>query len=173
MAGSRIEISDLDVEPLKPLQFSVDFTPLPDFDLPDYSKLQLKGQSDEEQRDEVSEWLLSQTELLVPDELVREELDFDGDGAVDPQSDKWIEGARRVKLMITLQRIADTDGIEADDRDVTERVERMAAGYGISPSDLRQRLLQNGGLFRVRNFLLAELTLDYLLDIAGQDEKNE
>lgn len=166
MAGSRIEISDLDVEPLKPLQFSVDFTPLPDFDLPDYSKLQLKGQSDEEQRDELSEWLLSHTELSVPDELVREELEFDGGGAVDPQSDNWIEGVSRVKLMITLQRIADTDGIDVDDRDVTERVERMASEYGMSPSDLRQRLLQNGGLFRIRNFLLAEQTLDYLIDLS-------
>jgi hypothetical protein len=52
------------------------------------------------------------------------------------------------------QRISDTDGNEVDDRDATARVEWMAAGYGVSPSDLRQRLLQNGGLFRIRNFLV-------------------
>jgi FKBP-type peptidyl-prolyl cis-trans isomerase (trigger factor) len=168
MAGSRIEISDLDVEPLKPLRFCVQFAPISDFTLPDYSHAQLCGESDEERRDEISEWLLSHTDLSVPDELVREELEFDGADNVEPETDKWAEVARRVKLMITLQRIADHDGVDVDDRDVTERVERMASEYGMSPSDLRQRLLQNGGLFRVRNFLLAEYTLDYLLDIASE-----
>jgi FKBP-type peptidyl-prolyl cis-trans isomerase (trigger factor) len=74
------------------------------------------------------------------------------------------------KLMITLQRIADTNGIEVEDHDVTERVERMASEYGMSPSALQQRLLQNGGLFRVRNYLLAELTLDYLLELNAKGE---
>jgi hypothetical protein len=48
----------------------------------------------------------------------------------------------------------------------------MAAEYRMAPGDLRQRMLQNGGLFRVRNFLLAEQTLDYLLDIAAENGRN-
>ena len=168
MAGSRVEISELSIEPLKPLSFVVEFTPLPHFKLPDYSRIELNGNTDEKRRDEVSAWLLSHTHIQVPDDLVREELEFDGVGITEPQSIKWTEATWRVKLMITLQRIAEEAGIEVDDRDVTERVERMASEYGMSPSDLRQRLLQNGGLFRVRNFLLAEYTLDYLLDVASE-----
>jgi FKBP-type peptidyl-prolyl cis-trans isomerase (trigger factor) len=134
--------------------------------------VQLQAESDEEQRDEISEWLLANTEIAVPDELVREELEFDNAQDADPDDDVWQETARRVKLMITLQRIADTDGIEVDYRDVDERIDAMAAEYRMSPRDLRQRLLQSGGLFRIRNFLLAEYTLDYLLDM-NRGERSE
>jgi FKBP-type peptidyl-prolyl cis-trans isomerase (trigger factor) len=93
MAGSRVEISELNVEPLKPLSFVVEFTPLPHFELPDYSQAELSCESDEDRRDEMSAWLLSHTDMSVPEDLVREELGFDSVDNVEPETDKWTEVA--------------------------------------------------------------------------------
>jgi FKBP-type peptidyl-prolyl cis-trans isomerase (trigger factor) len=171
MAGSRLEVSGIVVVPEEPFRFAVEFTPLPEFELPDYSNVNLQSDSDPEKRDEISQWLLEHTVLTVPNELVREELRFDGADDSDPGSDKWQRAAERVKLMVTLQKIAEVDGIEVDDRDVDDRLEYMAEEYRMSSGDLRQRLLQNGGLLRVRNFLSAEMTLDYLLDVNAADRE--
>jgi FKBP-type peptidyl-prolyl cis-trans isomerase (trigger factor) len=165
MPGSKIEILDLEVKPHSPMRFTAEFTPLPDFDLPDYANLDLQSSTDSDKRDEISTKLLEQTRSDIPDALVREEWEIDHASGTDPLPEEWIAASERVKLMMILQKIADKEGIEVDDRDVTERIEHMAVQAHTTSADLRQRLLQNSGLLRVRSFLLAEHTLDYLIEI--------
>jgi FKBP-type peptidyl-prolyl cis-trans isomerase (trigger factor) len=160
-------ISDIEVERGKPFRFKVQCSVLPEFELPDYTELKLKTQTDDQMRDEVSEWLLDQTEIDVPGELVRQELAFDGNNKAQPESEDWNAAFTRVKLLIIMREIAHQDGIEVDDRDVEERIEAMASEFGKRASAFRQQVIQDGGLSRIRGFLLAEKTLDYLLEICS------
>lgn len=160
-----IAITDLVVEHGEPFRFTAEFTQLPDFDLPDYSGFILREETDKERRDEISLWLLEQTTLDVPDELVRQELLFDGITEAQPGGKEWGAAFERVKLLLILDRIARRDGIEADDRDVEQRIDQIASANEMKPQMLKQRLLRDGGVSRLSRFLLAEKTLDYLIDI--------
>jgi FKBP-type peptidyl-prolyl cis-trans isomerase (trigger factor) len=163
----QLSISDIEIERGKPFRFKVQCTVLPEFELPDYTELKLKTQTDDEMRDEVSEWLLDQTEFNVPEELVKQELAFDGNNKAQPGSVDWNAAFARVKLLIILREISRQDGIEVDEKDVEERIEAMASELGKRASAFRQQILQNGGLSRIRGFLLAEKTLDYLLEVCS------
>jgi FKBP-type peptidyl-prolyl cis-trans isomerase (trigger factor) len=163
----QMSISDIEVEQGKPFRFKVQCTVLPEFELPDYTEFKLKTQTDDEMRDEVSEWLLNQIEIDVPDELVKQELAFDGNNKVHPGSEDWNAAYARVKLLIILREISRQDGIEVDEKDVEERIEAMASELGKRVPAFRQQILQNGGFSRIRGFLLAEKTLDYLLEVCS------
>ena len=166
-AAGPIAITDIEIEKNEPLRFKAEFTVLPDVQLPDYSQFTLMAATDDEKRDEISEWLLEQTTLDVPDELVKQELAFDGKEDVSMNSDEWVSAMQRVQLLLILKSIASQDGIEIDERDVNERVEQMASAFGASTTQLRQQLMHSRGLSRIANFLLAEKTLDYLLGICS------
>jgi FKBP-type peptidyl-prolyl cis-trans isomerase (trigger factor) len=166
-AAGPISITDIELEKNGPLQFKAEFTVLPDFELPDYSQFKLSTQTDDEKRDQISDWLLQNTVIGVPDELIRQELEFDSKSDVPVNSDEWGSALQRVKLLLILKNIANHDGIEVDDKDINERVEKMASAFETTASKLRQQLMQSGGLSRITNFLLAEKTLDYLLDICS------
>ena len=164
-ATGPVAVTDLVIEHGEPFRFTAEFTELPDFDLPDYGGFVLKNETDEGRRDEISELLLEQTTLEVPDELVKQELSFDGIGEAQPGTDEWEVALQRVKLLLILDRIARRDGIEADDKDVDRRIDQIASTYETRPQLLKQQLLRNGGMSRLARFILAERTLDYLIDI--------
>ena len=138
---------------------------VPDFDLPVYGEFRFSVSIDEQRRDEVCRWLLDSTDIAVPDVLVEHELSFDGQKDVKMGDDAWKAAQERVKLLLILDKIALQDGIEIDERDMQERIERTAEQYGKTVSSLRQQLLRDGGMSRMRSFLRAERTLDYLLEI--------
>ncbi len=165
-ATGPIAVTDLVIEHGEPFRFTAEFTELPDFDLPDYSVFVLTEESDDSMRDEISEWLLEKTTLDVPDELVRQELSFDGMDEVQPGGEEWTAALKRVKLLLILDRIAKRDGIEADDKDVEQRIDQIASAHETKPQLLKQQLLRNGGMSRLSRFILAERTLDYLIDIS-------
>lgn len=166
-AGSPISITNIQIERGEPFSFKAEFTEIPGFELPDYSALKLSSQTDDEKRDEISEWLLEHAQVEVPDEIVKQELEF-GDGAEAEQgSDEWNAAAQRVKLLLVLRKIAGQDGIEVDETDVDERIGQIASECGTSASQLRQTLLSTGGLSRISSFLLAEKTLNYLIEVCN------
>ena len=165
-ATGPIAVTDLVIEHGEPFRFTAEFTELPDFDLPDYSGFVLKEETDEGMRDEISGWLLEKTTFAIPDELVRQELSFDGMDEVQPGGEEWAAALKRVKLLLILDRVARRDGIEADDKDVEQRIDRIASTYGTKPQLLKQQLLRSGGMSRLSRFILAERTLNYLIDIS-------
>jgi FKBP-type peptidyl-prolyl cis-trans isomerase (trigger factor) len=166
-AAGPVSISEIVVIKNKPLCFTAVFTELPDFDLPDYTEYRLNSSSDEQRRDEISHWLLDNTAVSVPDELVTQELSLDAQKDVEPESVSWQEAFMRVRLLLILEKVAAQDGIEVDERDVQERIRRISEEFGEDEAKLRTRLLSNGGMSRIRNLLLAERTLDYLLEICS------
>jgi hypothetical protein len=71
--------------------------------------------------------------------------------------------APNIDRLANLGQIVEAEGIEVDERDVDQRVERMTSECGVKPQELRERLARSGGLGRLRALLVAEQTLEYLL----------
>ncbi len=159
-----VGIMEISVEYGGPISFMAEFTELPDFTLPDTCALVLGADSDEGMRDEISEFLLEHTEFDVPDELVRQELLFDGLEGAEPESDEWNAALARVKLLLILGAVARRDGIDVDDRDVEERIAQIASAHGTDSDSLKKQLMRSGGLSRISSFILAEKILDYLIE---------
>ena len=166
-----ISITDISIEHGGLLSFTAEFTELPGFELPAYDSLSLSSDSDEGMRDEISMRLLEETVIDIPDEMVREELLFGGDDRSGPGGEEWDVARNRVKLLMILGEIASRDGIEADDREMDERIEQIARAQEMDVSSLRKFMLRNGSMSRLSGFILAEKTLDYLIDINGESER--
>ncbi|MFC1800317.1 trigger factor, partial [Candidatus Eisenbacteria bacterium] len=115
MAGIA-EISDMEFQKEKGYTFKVEFNVIPEFELPAYSGLSLSKDADGDAlRDEISRFLLENTQLELPVSLVDEEMEGDGVGADEPGYEEARKAAEaRLKLMIILKRIARVDGIEVD-----------------------------------------------------------
>ena len=169
-----IAVTELDIELGGPLRFTAEFLELPSFDIPEYGGFAFAENTDTARRDEISRYLLEKTTLEVPDELVRQELLFDGMTGVPADSEEWLEARNRVKLLLILDAIARRDGIEVDERDVDERIELIAGAMEIQPNLLKQQLLWDGGVSRLSRFILAEKTLEYLLERSerGMNDEN-
>lgn len=160
-AAGSISLVEVRFEPLGEFALTAECVPVPKLTLPEYAAVPLTAATDDERRDELSGWLLAHTEWDVPEPLVRQECERDG--ATEPGSAAWQAAAQRVKLMETLAQIAEREGIEVDEQDVDERIERISAGSEFGPDELR-RQLGDGGVNRLHSLLLAEQTLAYLLD---------
>ena len=151
----------------KPVEVRCTFLEEPEFELPDCSAFSSDSEDDEQQRDELSDWLLEQVEMTLPDALVEEEMLFGDQPDEDDvkATELWREdAAQRVKLMLTLKRIAREEGIEVIEADVDERIAEMALEFGMRSVEVRQELVQGGGLSRLCDMLLAEQVLEFVLD---------
>ena len=69
-----------------------------------------------------------------------------------------------MRLLLILKKIARTEGIEVDERDVELRIAAKAREFDTTPAQLKAELEQGGGYLRLREMLLAESTLGYLLE---------
>lgn len=163
-ARGPISITELEIKKNRPFRFKAQFAVVPDFDLPAYREFRFSVTNDEQRRDEICRWLLDHTNIAVPDALVEHELSLDSQKDIEKESEAWNAAQERVRLLIILDEIAFQDGIEIDERDMKERIERTAEQHGKTVSSLRQQLLRDGGMSRMRSFLRAEKTLDYLLE---------
>jgi FKBP-type peptidyl-prolyl cis-trans isomerase (trigger factor) len=166
-----VEVSEVEWEKGQTFRFTVRFFPVPEFELPDYRSLTPIGPEGEDPQGELSHRLLELVDLVVPEEMVRAELAFEGQPEDEPESEARQAAARRVKLILILKRIAREEGIEVEDADVEQRIEDKAAEFGTQADTLRAELEEGGGIPRLKDLLLAESTLEYLLEAI--DEKAE
>jgi FKBP-type peptidyl-prolyl cis-trans isomerase (trigger factor) len=166
-AAGPLELVDPDCTRGAPLRFKVRFIALPQFELPGFEQLQLPDDCDDP-LSTLSHRLLELVEMERPGALVKAELALDGEPAAAPGSDAWNAAADRVKLMLILKQYADREGIVVDDSDVDNRIEAKAAEFGTSVAALRAELSKDRGMERLRDVLIAESTLEYLLDRVRQ-----
>jgi FKBP-type peptidyl-prolyl cis-trans isomerase (trigger factor) len=170
-AAGPLEVSGVEWERGQAFRFTVRFFPLPEFDLPDYRSWGAEILEADDPQGELSLLLLEKVDFPVPGELVRGELALDGQADGEPESEAWEAAARRVRLMLILKRIAREEGIEVEDADVEQRIEDKAAEFGTIPHSLIAELEHGGGRARLKDLLLAESVLEYLLEnIRGQTE---
>ena len=150
--------------------FTVEFDEAPAIGLPDFKSFtpSPKAADDAGRKDELSEYLLNHTTVALPESLVEQELELAARGPQGPRDEKRLADAeRRVKLLLILQQIAKTEGIEIDEKDIEERIAVMAEASGASARSLRTELEQKNGIERLSLFLLAEQTMDYILGDEG------
>lgn len=171
-AADQMEITKSEFHPQQPFCFTGVFIAVPKLTLPQYMDVPLETKTDDARRDEISDWLLAQTSWNVPQALIRQECELSGLTDAQPGDGQWLVTEQRVKLTTVLEQIAGVEGIEVDERDVDQRVDRMARECGAKPPELRQLLARSGGLGRLRALLVAEQTLEYLLaNSATQDTR--
>jgi FKBP-type peptidyl-prolyl cis-trans isomerase (trigger factor) len=170
-ATGPVEVSEVEWEKGQTFRFTVRFFPLPEFELPDYRSLPPLSPAVEDPQGELSLQLLEMVNLAVPEAMVQTELAFDGQVECAPESEAWQAAATRVKLMLILKGIAREEGIEVEEADVEQRIAEKAEVFGTKPETLRAELEKGGGISRLRDLLVAESTLEYLLEIIN--EKSE
>lgn len=161
-AAGPMAVTEIVLEPGRAFEFTAECVPLARLELPDYAAAPRTGATDDERREALTAWLLEHTAWDPPEALVREECDRSGPPGADAGGEAWRVAAQRVKLMQILDQIAEAEGIEADARDVDERIERMAGDSGVPPAALRRELGEDG-VGRLQALLRAEQTLAYLI----------
>jgi FKBP-type peptidyl-prolyl cis-trans isomerase (trigger factor) len=167
-ATGPVEVSEVEWEKGQTFRFTARFFPLPAFELPDYRSLTPIRPAGEDPQGELSHRLLELVNLVVPEELVRAEMAFEGQPDCEPESGAWQEAANRVKLMLILKRIAREEGIEVEESEVEQRIAEKAEVFGTKADTLRAELEEGGGIPRLRDLLLAESTLEYLLEAINE-----
>ena len=163
-AAGPLEVSEVEWETGQSLRFTARFLPIPEFELPDYRSLRPVEAGIGDPQGELSLRLLELVSFPIPDALIRAELAPDGLAESEPGSEPWQAAAQRVKLMLILKRIAREEGIEVEEADVDRRIEEKAAEFGTEADILRAELEQGSGRPRLKDLLLAESVLDYLLE---------
>lgn len=116
-------------------------------------------------RDRISLRLLELVRFDIPDGLVKDELALDGEDGVEAGSNEWKAARDRIRLMLILKQIAKQEGIEVGQADVDDRIAKKANEFGITPKALQGKLAQQEGMQRLKDMLLAECTLAYLVEI--------
>ncbi len=163
-AVTPVEVSEVKWEKDQSFRFTARFFPLPEFDLPDYRSWGSGIVQADDPQGELSLRLLEAVDFPLRDELVQGELAFDGQADGEPGSEAWQAAARRVRLMLILKRLAREEGIEVEEADVEQRIQEKAAEFGTEAGTLKAELEKGGGIPRLRDLLLAESTLEYLLE---------
>ncbi|HTR67997.1 MAG TPA: trigger factor [Terriglobales bacterium] len=153
----------------RPFRALLRFSPLPQIDLPDLGTLG-SAAAGNDPRDHISLRLLELVSFDLPQRLIREELGREGSDA-EPGSAGWQAAGDRLRLMLILRQIARQEGISVDGTDLQQRIAEKAAEFGTTPKRLQAELEQEGGLERLRDMLLAESTLEYLMERNGQDRQ--
>jgi FKBP-type peptidyl-prolyl cis-trans isomerase (trigger factor) len=162
-AAGQMDLTESEFHPQQPFRFTGVFITVPKLELPEYMAVPLETKTDDARRDEISDWLLAHTSWIVPQSLIRRECEVSGLADAPPRHAQWQAAEQRVKLTTILEQIAEAEGIEVDERDVDQRIERMASECEVKSHELRQRLARGGGLGRLYALLVAEQTLEYLL----------
>jgi FKBP-type peptidyl-prolyl cis-trans isomerase (trigger factor) len=161
-----IEISDIECGKGKPFRFTARFRPMPEITLPDLGSL-AGGNDNLDPRDRISQRLLEQVTFGVPEELVRAEAGDDG-GNNAKGSTAWKAASDRVRLMLILKKIAAREGIDVSQEDVERRIREKAAEFGTDADSLKAELQKGGGMTKLQDMLLAENTLEYLIELNQQ-----
>jgi FKBP-type peptidyl-prolyl cis-trans isomerase (trigger factor) len=147
----------------QPFRTLLRFWPMPKINLPDLGALRGSG-TGVDLRDHISLRLLELVSLDLPERLVQAELDRSEADEDEPGSAGWQVASDRLRLMLILKQIAHQEGISVDAADLQERIAAKAAEFDTTKDVLQAELEQGGGMERLRDMLLAESTLEYLME---------
>jgi FKBP-type peptidyl-prolyl cis-trans isomerase (trigger factor) len=162
-ALGHVEAEEIECAKGQSFRAKIRFHAMPKIDLPDINNLKLDD-GDIDPRDQISFRLLELAKFDVPVNMVKDELALDGIGDTALESVQWQAAADRIRLMLILKQIARQEGIEVDEADVNERIAEKAKEFGTTIKSLQKDLERGGGMQRLRDILLAESTLEYLME---------
>ncbi len=163
-------VVEINFERGKAFSCVAEFVLRPQFELPDYSNMEITETEDEKQRDQITDWLLEKVSFPIADSLVSCELSEE-EADAKPGSEAWTDAEKRARALLILHDIAENEGIEVSDVSIEQRIVQTAHSIGAEPHALREHLAASGGLTRLRDFMLAEATLTYLLEKNTKNQK--
>ena len=159
----QVEAEEIECEKGQAFRARLRFHTMPRIDLPDINGLVIDdGAADP--RDQISLRLLELVSFDVSQWLVRDELALDSIGETAPGSEPWKTASDRIKLILILKSIAHQEGIDVDEADMNDRIAEKAKEFKTTTKSLHKELENGGGLQRLRDMLLAERTLEYLME---------
>lgn len=162
----NVEAEEIECVKGRTFRAKLRFHLMPEINLPDISNLKVDD-GDADFCDQISLRLLELVSFDVPEWLVRDELSLDGIGESALESAQWKATSNRIKLMLILKQIARQEGIEVDEADVNDRIAEKAKEFKTTIKSLYKELENGGGIQRLRDMLLAERTLEYLMEKNG------
>jgi trigger factor len=68
----------------------------------------------------------------------------------------------RIKAAFVLGRIAEKEGIKADQKEITQRILWLAQQYNISPEQMEKQLRDRNGLAEIEEQIISAKVFDYL-----------
>jgi FKBP-type peptidyl-prolyl cis-trans isomerase (trigger factor) len=148
----------------RPFRTMLRFWPMPQITLPDLGTLGEGAEASADLRDHISLRLLELVRFELPEKLVQSEIGQSETGAAEPGTPRWQAASNRLRLMLILKQIAHQDGISVDGTDLQTRIAAKAAEFGTTKDALQAILQQGGGMERLKDMLLAESTLEYLME---------
>lgn len=160
-----IEISEIECAKGTTFRFTVRFWPMPEIEVPDLGSLKVRDEG-QDLKDQISHRLLERIRFDVPAEAVQAEL-AEGAGTADSSSAAWKEAQDRVRLLLILKKIAQQEGIEVDEADVERRIGEKAVEFNVRPDTLKAEFEKGGGRQRLKDMLLAESTLNFILETSA------
>ena len=158
-----LEAESLECSKGRPFRFILRYLPMPPMILPDLGSLGRTAVSGD-LRDHISLRLLELIHFELPEQLIRTELVLSESGAAEPGSADWQAVSDRLRLMLILKQIARQEGISVDATDLQARIAAKAAEFDTTKNALQAELEQGGGMERLKDMLLAESTLEYLME---------
>lgn len=168
--ASPVELINIDLIKDEYLILTGSFVNMPDFRLPNYSRLYIRSTEEKDQLNEISEKLLNLTDISVPPQLIMNELNYTEAGTeIDEEAKE--DATDRIKLLLIIKKIAHQDGIEINEQDVEERIKILAEKNDTTPDEVKSFLLANDGVTRLTDSILAEHVLKYIISINNQENK--
>ena len=149
-------------------------------------ELSTAAQREETQRlkNDVSRHLLEKTECDLPQSLVEEETHRIGRSMLEEMAQRGAAGPdiekrkseiaasaaraaeERVKLTTILRQIAREEGLAVQEAEMDQRLQDMSRQYGVARDKIQAAMENNNGLERMKQEMLCEKTLDFLLEHA-------
>jgi FKBP-type peptidyl-prolyl cis-trans isomerase (trigger factor) len=148
----------------RPFRVMLRFWPMPQITLPDLGSLGERAAAGVDLRDHISLRLLELVRFDLPEKLVKLEIGQSDTDAAEHGSAGWQAASDRLRLMLILKQIARQEGVSVDAADLQERIAAKAAEFDTTIEALQAELEQGGGMERLRDMLLAESTLEYLME---------
>jgi FKBP-type peptidyl-prolyl cis-trans isomerase (trigger factor) len=149
-----------------PFRAMLRFCPMPKIELPDLGTLGTP-EAGGDPRDHISLRLLELVSFELPERLVKAELDLEGSDSSEPGRAALQAASDRIRLMLILKQIARQEGISVDAADLSERIAAKALEFGTTEKRLQAELEEGGGMERLKDMLMAESTLEYLMERNG------
>lgn len=158
-----LEAEEVECVKGRPFRVMLRFWSMPHFDLPDFGTLG-GAEAGADLRDHISLRLLELVSFELPDKLIQAELGQNETDETEPGSATWQAASDRLRLMLILKQIAQQEGISVDAADLSERIAAKAVEFETTKASLQAELEKGGCMERLKDMLLAESTLEYLME---------
>lgn len=140
--------------------------------------------AEREGREALLRQLIEKNPVEVPEVLVEEQINFQIEQKVrsllvqgiDPKKTEidWSQARagelplaqKRVLGMLILEEIASREGLDVTDSELRQKIVEEARGRGEKPDDLQKRLEEAGSLQALKNQMVREKSLDFLMNNA-------